>query len=188
MAGRKYICADCGFTAWCASNIPCINCGSKDFKPTLKKPLTPIKCVECGAVFTPNKHNRIVCSAECKIVRDRRIEVDLKRKTPAFAECKYCGVVFRKRTAQHATCDDARCQDKKKRDKKLRDVGMEEDNELLGPAYPDMPKRKCHTCGKPTYDYWCDKCRGHYRAYNGVTGLSGTCELFAGALIDDGRV
>lgn len=29
----------------------------------------------------------------------------------------------------------------------------------LGPATPLMEKRKCHTCGAPTWDYNCDNCK-----------------------------
>jgi len=31
--------------------------------------------------------------------------------------------------------------------------------EALGPEEPLDPPRKCHKCGKETYNYWCDDCR-----------------------------
>lgn len=184
MAGRKYICKDCGFTAWRSYTAPCLNCGSENFFPSGYTDDKRKECPECKKLFTPDCSARKTCSPECKEARDKRIDRERARKSPKYGNCIYCNGVFYKVRGNHIVCSNKECQDKKNENKR-KNAGSQS---LLGPEHPEMPMRKCHTCGKPTYDYWCDKCRGYYRAYNGVTGLSGTSELFAGALIDDGRV
>lgn len=34
------------------------------------------------------------------------------------------------------------------------------------------PKRKCHVCGKPTFDYMCEDCRRKWRQENGVSATA----------------
>ena len=41
--------------------------------------------------------------------------------------------------------------------------------------HPIFPPRKCHDCGKKTYNYWCDKCREKRRLEGSQYNISTEC-------------
>lgn len=184
MAVKKRICQGCRCTI-CEDSIDvCPMCGSVNIKAEEQSNLEgKTKCGWCGKLFTKTHHLQKYCPGICRQKKEYAEEVKKKGKKPLLeVVCKFCGKKFKQSCIQQYVCSSTQCQ------RARINKGRMHKKEELGPEFPDMPMRKCHTCGKPTYDYWCDRCRGYYRAANGVTGLSGTGELFAGALIDDGRV
>lgn len=75
----------------------------------------PKKCAECGGMFTPKVHNQVVCSPQCKRIRNLK---QIKAKDiPAPArriKCVICGNLFSyKGTASPKTCPGI-CRKKRK--------------------------------------------------------------------------
>jgi len=187
MAGRKYVCLDCGFTAWMPRLIACMKCGSDNIKTAYSVSFKEKTCVSCKRTFTPSLPKQKTCdTVECKKIYRAKREKAIRDKNREMHKCAFCGLDFIKRSVSQTVCMRDEC--RKKRDIERRAKVKESVNrrELLGPDKPLMPMRKCHTpgCSNMSYNCWCPKCQGRRAFIHDVEGRSGISDLFSGGHIN----
>jgi len=111
--------------------------------------LTRKKCRNCGIYFIPRIANQKFCCDDCRVEHKKKYGLNLERN------CVICGKSFITKSYGQTCCSYV-CRKK-----------LAESKENLTPTGM-LPKRKCHDCGKPTYNYRCDKCLKKWRERWGV--------------------
>lgn len=124
-------------------------------------------CPICGKEFTKKHSHDVYCSAMCALESRRRKSAKAREKRaaepPGMKPCKRCGKLFRHGGKALQFCDD--CRDI--RAKEQWQAQAERLRQLMAERTP-KPNRKCHDCGKPTWDYRCPECLKKWRAKNRV--------------------
>lgn len=187
MAGIKYICMDCNFTARMPNRTACKQCGSENIKTAAQASLKKRTCKACERIFMPVRPGQKVCDTdECKKVARNNREKAIRDKNREKSKCVYCGNEFVKRNRIQTVCLRPEC--RKKRDDARRAQVKEsvKRRELLGPSKPLMPMRKCHTpgCSNMSYNCWCPKCQGRRALNHDIEGRSAMSDLFSGGHIN----
>lgn len=158
----EYECETCGARYWRNQPGPCFADGCKGHLKRVVKKREIKRCEVCARPFVIKCAGQRACPGKCtaKLRAQENRPVSLSAMRRAEAETK---------RQERLNGPDGECWEYKA---------------------PLMNMRKCHSpkCDTRTWDYYCDVCRGKKMVREGVSGLNGTGELFAGALIDDGRV
>lgn len=109
------------------------------------------KCVICGNDVPQNRKKYCCdgCRIKSNILKDKEKRQELKW-VPKETKCTVCGNPFMPRTKNHEFCSKD-CHNKFLREKKRIESLRKKQS---------MPakKRRCHTCGKQTDNYWCSSC------------------------------
>lgn len=109
------------------------------------------KCVICGNDVPQNRKKYCCdrCRIKANILKDKERKQEL-RWVSKEVKCTVCGKPFMPRTRNHEFCSKD-CHNAFIRGKKRLESLREKQN-------APVKKRVCHTCGKPTDNYWCSSC------------------------------
>ena len=114
-------------------------------------------CQICGTVFVKKVVNQLYCCEECykDSIRQRR-----QVRTRRTRKCPTCDKEFMPQDRRQRFCCDE-CEQKYVEATKTysRRKGFV------------SSQRRCHDCGKLTYNYRCDKCLKKWRARYGVNAM-----------------
>lgn len=141
-------------------------------------------CSECKKEFehTATSGPRKTCSDECAKARKKRLHGCVTRKSLEKKKCIICCTLFAPLCSTQTVCYDEACKREQKR--RLNALRRPTRGRLRireeAKTANLVPTRKCHDCGKVTWNYRCDKCRAKWRARNGADALYGLADLFTG--------
>lgn len=187
MAGNKFVCMDCGFTAWMPGRTACKQCGSDNIKTAHESSLKERTCMSCKRIFTPKRTQQKTCdTVECKKIAKNNREKALRRSKKGTHKCVFCGQDFIKRSVSQTVCMRDECRKKRDVERRAKVKESVKRRELLGPSKPIMPMRKCHTpgCKNMSYNCWCPKCQGQRSFAHNIEGRSSMSDLFSGGHIN----
>lgn len=136
------------------------------------------RCRICGGIFETSESNHETTCIECK------------RKRMRQGICPVCGQTFYKKNPFQSFCSECIksakvegyryriCNKCRKPFKALHEEGVcgecnakkaKELESKKESAVIKMKKRRCHDCGKPTYNYRCDKCREKWQREHSIS-------------------
>ena len=156
----EYKCETCGARYWINGPGPCFADGCSGHLKRVAKPRVMKRCEVCGKSFVVLCYGQRACAGRCT-------------------------AKLREKEHRVRTLDALRkAQAESKRQARFRG----EYGECWEYKTPLTNMRKCHTCGKPTWNWNCDVCRGKMMVKEGANGLNGEAELFSGGMIETGLV
>ena len=178
-------CPKCGrfFKRRKGNQLFCDDCMSK----AKSKGVHYKRCRICGGIFETVESNHETTCLECKRMRQ--------------VVCPVCGQTFYKKNPRQTFCSECIksakasgyryriCPKCKKLFKALHAericreccivrTAADTKNESAN-TYIKMKKRRCHDCGKPTYNYRCDKCREKWQRSHNVSLSSSDFEYYS---------
>lgn len=124
------------------------------------------KCVICGQDFWTRSHNQICCGYRCADRKKQLEREDRRQRTAVQKVCRVCGKVFSTTSKIRVTCSTecaklneqhVKAAYSKKNALEIRSDRLACDTrERESMNEPKM--RKCHDCGRPTWNYRCEPC------------------------------